>query len=316
MGKLLLFLLFSFYSIVNAESCYKDSQRLEIESVLEISRFRNVWTGYDEQKFLFVFSNALDGSTLVAGASEAELSVANINFDVCEPIGGQSIFKINSPVNIPENGLYDIRLPDQPGTDVLGKYVIANKQSIIQIKQSNDFGFSNTQVARVAIHEGFHGVYQFFSGKFKVSDPQPREFLETCVANETWQLSTIKQNRLLAQSLVEVDLASLKDKLSQILNERNKLLSNDEAASCLKAQRFWERLEGSAHFVETEAALKSGILSQSDFKTEMETTLEDSKLSDDFFYKSGNALIRLILAIYGPSAIQQINQGIIIEHSH
>lgn len=305
-----------FHGIAYGADCFDAIGNEGASLAIEINQHRDVWAGYEKERIIYAFSDGRQNKTILVDVRESELTAANISYERCQFKAMSDSFLIKEPITLPANGLYDIRVTPKPGQDALGTFVTTNLAPIIQIKIPNDFGFSHTQVARIAIHEGFHGVYQFSSGHFKIENPQPRDFLKNCRQVKAWNDSTSLQNALLIRSLGENNQVVLKDLWNELSRMRYELSSDVSAKACLDAQRFWERIEGTAHFVETESAYNLGISSIDQIKAELTAQLEPPELSDSFFYYSGNALIRIARSLGINAWSEKIDQGTMIDLLH
>lgn len=297
----------------STKDCPNVGANADIESIAQIIQFRSLWPGFEQQRFPFAISNG--SSTTLFGFGETEIHSAKVTFKPCRlPSPAMpAAFDILDLVTPPLNGLFDIRFLSQPGTDALSKLVSTHQAPLIQIKSLNDFGFPSSTVARTALHEGFHGIYQFSRGGFKIGPVMPRNFLIECRQNQVWANSVIAQNEVLNQSLTEADPSRLQSIWNSIRSMRRQLAQNASTTSCLDSLRFWERIEGTAHYIETEAAIQANLMSPSELRSEVEALLGQPRLPDNFFYASGSTLIRLAKSISVTNWSTQIDSGTAID---
>lgn len=295
------------FAVQNAFACPSVDQITEIQVALKIQEYKRVWPGFSKTRLVFAFTDKASALTQFIGATEDEITKLGIEPKKCQIAEGVSSFEVPG-APLPTNGLFDIRMTKNPGSDILGSYVAENNQTLIQIQQPNNYGFDSVTVARTVIHEAFHGTYQFSSSSFKVGTVEPREFLKNCSKNSLWVKSTLKQFLLLSESLETNDQSRLEALLEAIQTERRILAQDPEALSCLKAQRFWERLEGSAHYVESESAIQAGLITPTELLVEVNKVLLAQEITDGFFYRSGSTLIRLLVKINGTSTFDQIDE--------
>lgn len=312
---LLMFVLMSVSSgnFAQGAECFDSFGKEGARLAIQIGLYRNVWSGYEAQRFVYAFSNKKLDQTVLIGAPEEDLVSANMSYERCELDEGIESYFIHGSIDYPENGLFDIRYNNDPGADALSKFVIVNATAITQIALPNAKGLNHKQVARTAIHEAFHGVYQFSSGRFKFYNPQPRDFLVECRQNKVWNNSVIAQNKLLLQAVKETDNTALRTIWAKIKSMREELDRDISNRDCLDSQRYWERIEGTAHFVETESAHKIGLISFEDIENEMKNELNRPQLSETFFYYSGNILIRMARSLGIENWSGKIDQGTMID---
>lgn len=283
-------------SLSSLPPCFQvPEQESEALGITRINNVRSVWAGFESIKTTYGFTDKETGHTILLGIEPSVLDASEVTYTSCRIGEELEAYSLLTTATLPRNGLYDIRMPSAPGTGILGMVVKGSQQVLVQIQQPNAFDFSEHQVARAALHESFHGAYQFSSGKFSMNlEVKPREFIKQCKEVLGWEDSVIKQNFLLNEALSSNDRDTKKRLLLEIQELRYTLALNVDTKECVDSLKFWERIEGSAHYVETEATLKLGLLTYSQFLGEIEPKLLSLELSDGIFYYSGSSLIRLI----------------------
>ncbi len=311
---ILFVLIFTFSQRAFCNACFDSTAGESMSKILSIMQFRNVWPGFEHSRLVLFISDVNAKNTIVLGATEDELKKSSLKYEACEMQGQvDKGYNIKEPIAAPKNGVYDIRLLSQPGADAIGVFAVSISSPIIQIKIPNDYKLNDEVMSRVLIHEGFHGLYQFSANGFKRENPQPRDFLAGCLLKNDWKNALIAQSQILAASLKETDQIKLKANWQAILQLRNNLKNNSETKFCIEAQNFWERIEGTAHFVETEAAYLQGILAIDGLQQELSDKLLQDTTSDSFFYYTGDAFLRLVRANGISDWNSKIDQGMMID---
>jgi hypothetical protein len=263
---------------------------------------------------VYAFSNEELQQTVIIEVHEEELKLSGISYKACRFLDSIPAFIVNGGVNPPPNGVYSIRLPASPGDDLLGRFVTMNSTPVIQLKLPDDYGLNHRQFARMAIHEAFHGVYQFYSKLFQIGKVQPRDFVKTCQQIETWKTSVLAQNKLISRALRDGKREVILGTWNDIRRMREQLSGESPSLkACVDAQRFWERIEGTARFVDSESAILSGILTLDALYSEHAKQLEQEPICEDFFYSSGDALIRIARSLEIGNWSHKIERGTMID---
>lgn len=168
--------------------------------------------------------------------------------------------------------------------------------------------FNPIDLARIALHELFHFQYQF-GGKFRFKDSYPRNFLETCAKDSNWAHHLNEEFAAWKDFLPRWSCASQVEfkAFAKSIIERRKQGSQ----FCWNATQFWVRVEGSARFVEIEAALQAEFLDIEQMNLEALKAFDPQSrtvstgapnvnspgINESFFYASGSLYCRLIRKI-------------------
>jgi hypothetical protein len=282
--------------------------------VRTIYDYRKVWPGFENESIVYGFVKP-SKHLVIFGLTHEEMRRSGVPFNTCQESSTNNEVFVIQEAPSPANGLYDLFFPEIGETvNSIMLLAFAAKKVVLSIQIPNRYGLPSKSVAAIAIHESFHGVYQINSGKFIIDNPQPRDFLEGCRNVQIWNQSVVKQNQSLVNFIKNPQNAKIALETSEFIRSERKSLEKDPLArACLSAQRFWERIEGTAHFVQTASSIEAGFLDFPALQEMYELKLNGPKISDGFFYLSGDLLIRLLIWNGVKDWSYKIDQGIIID---
>ena len=172
------------------------------------------------------------------------------------------------------NGIYAPQV-QKPAGNSLEQLASAIRMSFIYLWAEPSLpgvSFTHEEIARIALHESFHMQYQFGGGFKNPSVNFDRTYLDKCALNKQWLRSITSEfsdeQSILAQwdSISDLDL---KSKVLTIIKRRHADDSNVDQKFCWDATRYWERIEGTAYFVESIGAQRAGFITEPQLNIEL-----------------------------------------------
>lgn len=277
-----------------AISCLTDQDSAkDLAAVIKITQNSPLWSTYalSGSELGFVPVNGKD--LLIFNISSAAVLSLGIPMLSCDESPKLFLLKNSNPPAPPVHS-FGLFKPNSPGTSILGKLATATKWPILTFPlplTTPDGLVAPEDFARLIIHEGFHMQYQFNSGFILPSSIPNLGFISDCLKIDSWSRAVETEYRTALELRTTLDGLSneaLKAILVPLIVARQRSLQDPESSQCWISTKFWERLEGSAYFFETQNAQAAGLYTPTNNDPSYKFPQVVSDTNPEFYYMTGN----------------------------
>lgn len=312
MNFLCLFLIFIFSHAGYGQSikCFDSDEVQKAFLVLKSTSADNsyYWKGFETQSAPIVMMTSVPNVYPVLNTSLDVLHKLGVKTALCSDATEHSAI-IEQSIAMPENSIFEFYKPDDKRGNVISHLSAQLKKVVLFLSLSNLKNIPVDGYARVAIHEAFHAMYQFYGGfHFAFED-----FLKFKRENAVLCSNTILKNELDEELRL---LREIKNKWSVLSSKQIQELavralqirnnSKDKfAKECYENFSFWERIEGTAHYVDIKVGVFLGLYPIE--KIPMPDCLDSSK---EMFYETGAAYSLILDRLFPESDWQaKVEEG-------
>lgn len=292
-----------------------DSTNLHFELMQRVDNFNPWKTFFPTKSKAMVRILGLENKFLAFNLSSASLTAADVKYKKCasSPL---SLMEIqDNSLKFPDENLLGIQFFTLCGSN---RFQCRGHEKLNQISSGETIGvfkipiqiwplpkdyegfYQNSEetFARIKIHEMFHD-FQFDKWSNMNSLPL-REELSTCANNTVWKVAAQKEMKYWSD-LIDAD-HPFDVPISQIIEllKTRKSFNDPETLKCWNKWEAWERIEGTAFFVEQAARLNSKVNELSQINLELKIMLNQF---DGFssgtpgrepYYSTGSILCHLL----------------------
>jgi len=298
--------------------CFKDDDEINVARLVQMTAAMPkgyYWQGYDTKGHGLVLLTSNPKAFPVVNIEKRELDVLRVHTELCED-APEFIAIVDEIIETPGNKLYQFYRPIDPQRDGLSRIAAGLKKPVVSLnidKSAFNGQIKNDFYVAVAIHEPFH-IFQFGGGfQFpgQASDgvkfwaKHPRDFTQ-CNQINAWaqaiegELKTLKQ---LGVEWYSLSVEKIRERATFALSYRAQLKSEQEK-KCYENFAHWERIEGTAHFLD----LKTGLLMKSFTKSQIDSSMDGA--SGEPFYQTGAMYCRILERLFPDIGWQEeISQG-------
>ncbi len=295
-----------------SENCFSKSTFNVVQFLKEGMAQKNLWTGFDPSSVQIAIKATEENSLFLLQVEASAFSAAQVEYQECPEDSALKKISISSNFPALANGIFTFVFPGDLENEAISAISSASKQPviIISIAQSPHLPtIKEKDFARILTHESFHMVHQFFGGFSKMTDAQnhPRDFYKDCLKDMHWNFAHAKEMLLvekIRKNWTRISEAGLKNIVLQIIQIHSQFKTGSKAFFCSEHSGFWERLEGTAHYIDIETALNLGLFH------EIPASETRDGSADSFFYKTGGTYSLILKRLYPAADWQKrINEG-------
>jgi hypothetical protein len=297
-----------FSGLAHARHCFQQSEQHIITTLQKALKQENLWDGFNIKK-VPVALRTNDLSTIILLNLDQEfLKQSQISFQACTENPTALQLDIGPDFPTIPNGFYNFIFPGNSTHQIISTLAALLKHPILifSIAEPTGSKFPANDLARILIHESFHMAHQFF-GEFDMSEASqhPRDFYETCKTNEAWlenldtELQILKNIR---DNWVQYSDDKILVEAQKAIRLRNNFIFANPDDTCYSHLNFWERVEGSAHYIDLVTGLNLGAY---------ESFPANGDPRNSFFYHTGATYSILLLRFFPKENWQsRINSGL------
>lgn len=299
-----------FSSLAHAEPCFQSSEQLIVKTLRQGLQQKNLWDGFKIEKVPVALRTNNSAKIILFNLNQEALKQNQISYEICAD--DSSAFAVAIPSDFPAipNGIYDFVFPGNSTHQVISNLASALKHPVIifSVAEPNASKFPAKDLARILIHESFHMAHQFFGG-FVMTEAgkHPRDFYETCKLNTDWLHNLESEQALLKEirdnwtKYSDTELLAQAEKVTSL---RSDFIKTNPADDCYSHLNFWERVEGTAHYIDLVTGLNLGAYPNFPSGDSM------AGGPDSFFYGTGGTYSILLLRLFPNENWQsRINSG-------
>lgn len=299
-----------FSGLAHAEPCFQGTEQQTVRTLQEGLKQENLWVGFNLKNVPVALRTNTDAKIVLLNLSQEILDQNQISYQTCSEDSSALSVELQPDFPAIPNGVYDFVFPGNSTHQFISTLAAVLKQPVIvfSIAEPNGSKFSAKDLARILIHESFHMAHQFFGG-FVITDADkhPRDFYETCKVNAVWspnldaELKVLKEIRENWSTYSATQLLAEAEKATSL---RNDFIKENPMDTCYSHLNFWERIEGTAHYIDLMTGLNLGAYSNFPASDSMEGG------PDSFFYGTGGTYSILLSRLFPKENWQsRINSG-------
>lgn len=269
------------------------------------------WTGFELNRGPIILFSSVEKVHPVLNISNDDLKRLGFNLSACNDVLGLTAV-IGEEVEPPsQNPIYEFYKANDPRGNMVSRIAAQQNRTALYMstrklekdKDGNPVKLPPIVSARTAIHESFHSMFQFSGGfQFNFSDFTKfrRDIAVKCSTELAKpEIEVLKSAINQWKNLSDNDLRTL---ISRALELRRSVV-NEEAKACYQNFAFWERIEGTAHFVD----IKTARFLQGSESVPVFDILDGQ---NEFFYFTGSTYARALERLFPESEWQrEVNEG-------
>ncbi len=248
----------------DSQKCLTDRETANYLKIKEANELPNIWKRFS----VFEVPTALQASRgdvlYLMNVSEANLQSIGAQYEPCEDHAG--LFRVTVSIQFPaiQNTIYEYIFPNLSTHEVLSQIstslgkpllLLSIRPSPLLPEPLADF------LARTYVHEAFHLAFQY-SGSFILNLNEgnfpSHDILKPCQAHPDWLSFHELENSILKnirKAGAEFSLDQLRSEVLRLMEIRDRSWSEAVQTQCMDLQSFWERIEGTAHYMDLKVGL-------------------------------------------------------------
>ncbi len=271
------------------------------------SDFRTAFIGSDERVYLFGYStNDIVGSGIRAKSCENNAKLFHLESDTSAVLKSKPFgflepkdWLLESNRSPESNSMY---FSDFPLITYTQKPLFVISTPFPYPSDFESFAFSTFE-ERAAVHENFH---EFQIKLFKNVTPDGSRNLRPCFADAHWTQALSDEFldwSLLANDLAQLEKPEILNTVKRIIDRRFAHGQTANQKHCWQTVASWERMEGTAQYVETSGSFAAGYGGRIDMWSVFEELgaeyLKPRPGRLEFFYVTGARLCRVLDRLTG-----------------
>jgi hypothetical protein len=280
--------------------CFDIPETDIISTIRKALATKNLWAGLNADAVqVALVKDGSDKVYFLQVANEVYAS-AHIDFGHCSESASVTYVQKTSKFGSIPNHVYTYVFPGNMDFEAASTVASNSKHPVIvfNISLPPTFpGMDSNMIARVLLHESFHMGYQFFGGfDLKTIQAHPRDFYTECIKDVGWksaheaEMAVVNEIRRSWNDITNDEIIDAGKKISAI---RRSLPDSSIGFDCFQHANAWERIEGTAHFIDIETALGLGQYSKI-----LYGDLSEGE-TDSYFYKTGATYCLILERLFG-----------------